>query len=123
MRLYLAAGRHAAAVWVDPDSGYALALRARDVPFEVVAHHPSVGWLHSEGSEGPPVDPRVGLAEADLAFDQNRVEQRRQLEALDLDPLQAAAAVCQQRKPAPLIAQPLHGGHRIVDRLDRLVAK
>ena len=71
--------------------------------------------------ERAPVDPWIGLAVADFTLNEDGVEQRRELESIDLLPLPPASAVGEEREPAALLAKPLDSGHRIVERLDPLI--
>ena len=68
----------------------------------------SAGWAPS-ALERPAIHALVRLAESQLPFDENRVEQICELEPLDLLPLGGAGAVREQREAQPRVAQPSHG--------------
>ena len=101
----------AAAARVDPDARHAELLRRRDVPLEVVADHPRVRRASTPSAlKRPSIHALVRLSESQLPFDENRVEQIRELEARQ--------SSCRWATPAPLVSsarrRPESRSHRTV---------
>jgi hypothetical protein len=98
-------------------------LWTRDIPFEVVADHPRVYRRDVERLEGTDIDARVGLAEADLAFDENHIEQIGESEAIDLLSLRVGGSVGQQCQTTASISKPLNRRHSFIDGANAMVAQ
>src|SRR5579871_2747554 len=97
---------------VDPDPRDTVALRRQHVPLQVVADHPGRGRIATERRECGGVAARVRLAEAALALDADVVEERRQLEPLELRLLRL-------RGPVGDEAERDAGAAQALERLDR----
>ena len=123
MRPYVVILRQSLSTRIDPDASDAFALRASDIPFEVVANHPRFFSSDVQVAERPRIDPGIGLAEPYFALDQNHVEQRRQIESFDLAALSLAAAVGQQRQSASTLAKPCDGRDGFIDWFDVAIAQ
>ena len=115
--------RQPGAADIDPDAVDALPLRFGDVPLEVVANHPCVTGRDVQRLERSFVDARIGFAEPDFTFDEDRVERSARAESIDLAPLHLGAAIGQQRQPTSARPQPLDGVDRIVERLKPGIAQ
>ena len=73
-------------------------LRSRDLPFEVVAHHPGLVGLDLESFHRVQIGPLLGLAEPALALDLDVVEPVCEFEPFDLGALRVSRAVGDQRQ-------------------------
>jgi hypothetical protein len=98
---------------IDPDAEHTQLLRRRDVPFEIVAHHPGVGGINSKLLQCEPVNALVRFAKSDLAFDENRIKKIDETEPFNLLTLGVAGAIGQQCQTAA-------GGAKPTDRFDCL---
>ena len=91
---------------VDPDAVDSELLRGGHVPLEVIANHPCLGARLPQTREREFIHTRVGLPEAEFAFDQNGVKDRLQLEPLNLHALRSAAAIRHERQRATGCLEP-----------------
>src|SRR5688572_4500533 len=114
-----APGGYSFAASVDPDASQPHALRLSDVELEMVAHHPGICRRHIELLERARVDPGLGLAESQLAFDRYRIEKLEQSEPGHLVLLHRRGAVGHERKAAALVTKPSNRVQRVWERLQR----
>jgi hypothetical protein len=91
--------RQSPSVSIHPNARQSEPLGSRDLPLEIVPHHPGLGGGHPQAAEGLPVDTGIGLPEAELALDEHDVEEAGQTEALDLVPLVEGIPVRDKASP------------------------
>ena len=108
---------------IDPDAVDPLPLWLGDIPLEIVAHHPRVARRDVEQFERAPIHARIGFAESNFTFDEDRIEVAGKIESIDLASLHLSAAVGQQRQPASLRPQPLDRIYRVVKRLQARITQ
>src|SRR5262245_65197601 len=97
-------GRHSGPAQIDPDARDAMTLRSGDIPLEVVAYHPCLIRVDTELIQRAHVDTGIRFAETHFPFDQDRIEEIRQPESVDLCTLRRACAVGQQCQLAAFLA-------------------
>jgi hypothetical protein len=76
-----------------------------NVPFQTVSDDTDLGRIDVQGGKHSPERARIGLANADLAFNLDMMETRSQTETLDLGALQWTGAVGEQREPVSSVPQ------------------
>src|SRR6266545_4430462 len=104
---------------IDPDRADARRARAGDVARETVADDDRLIRRHADPVQGALEDPRVRLADAELAGDHDRAESRRERRAGELLALHVRRAVRHQRETVIALEVREHGLGFGVDDLIR----